>query len=130
MGLPGEASVLQTATSLKDIEEIFDDDSLSDLFGPSYMPNMTPVNATLDLRGLDATLEDTSGSDILIFRVPAAGINVMFDAPGIDREASEEQFEDWLRGERVPGVPNLVTDFLNVSILLSLHHAEIVDRGS
>ena len=51
----GPETVVQTTNSLNDLEEIFDDDSLADLF-PGYVPGVSAVTGAIDLRGLGAAL--------------------------------------------------------------------------
>ena len=109
----GTDTVVQTANSLTDLDELFDDSSLSDLF-PSYIPGVSAVGGALDIRGLTALATYAASSTSLRFAVPVAGIDVTFT--GADRDESQEMFEDWLRGKRVPGVDNAVTDLLQALV--------------
>jgi hypothetical protein len=110
----GPDSVVQTTNSLENIEEIFDDESLSVLF-PGYVPGVSDVTATVDLRKLPALLSYPAGSPDLRFVVPAAGVDVTFS--GADRDQSQELFEDWLKGKDVPGASNAaVTDLLQALV--------------
>jgi len=94
-------SAVETTNSITNLEELFDDESLQSLF-PSYVPGESAVIGVIDLRGLAAQLEYAVDSSDLRFRVPAAGTDVTFS--GGNRDESQEQFEDWLKGQSIPGV--------------------------
>ncbi len=107
-------TVVQTANSLKDIEEIFDNKSLAEIFD-GYIPDVSRVAAEIHLRGLKASLTYDAGKTDLRFVVATAGIDVTFS--GASRDESQELFEDWLKGQSVPGVSSsAVTDLLQALV--------------
>lgn len=110
----GGSTVVRTTNSLKDLEELYEDASLSAIF-PGYVSGVSAVNAAVDLRGLDTSISYAANSPALRFVVEAAGIDVTFN--GATRDESEEMFEDWLKGRNVPGVSSsLVTDLLQALV--------------
>jgi len=76
------------------VVDFFDNKSLSGFF-PNYTKN-SAVSARLDLRGLGVHIEYPGNSSSLIFRVPGSKFVIVFD--GATRDESQEQFEDWLKG--------------------------------
>jgi len=87
-------TVLSGTNSLTDFSELFDEDSLSELF-PGFTP-ASSFGAALDLRGVDALLSSPANSPTLRLQVPAIGIDVSFD--GSDLDDSQELLEAWLEG--------------------------------
>ena len=88
--------------SMKELGDLFSDESLEALFGASYVPGSSAVSAVLDLRGVTAKafyLEDEAD---LHFEVRAADVDETFTEA--TRDQSEAAFEDWLRGESDPSV--------------------------
>ena len=86
--------------SLKELGDLFSDESLEVLFGGGYVPGVSAVTAELDLRGVSASASYPSGLNELHFVVDAAGIDLIFT--GATRDESEAAFEEWLRGESDP----------------------------
>lgn len=89
-----DETVFQGTDKIFKVVDFFDDSSLEGFF-PDYTPN-SGVFARVDLRGLGVEVEYLPNSTVLIFRVPAAGLEVRFE--GATRNESQEQFEDWLKG--------------------------------
>lgn len=69
--------------------------------------------ATLNVRGLPAQVEYQSGSPVLAFRVPSLGIDLKFN--GATRSESEDQFEDWLKGEGSGLLTRMLKELARVS---------------
>ena len=91
--------------SILDVPDLLDADSLETDFGPPYIPESSAVEALVDLRGVSARGSYALDSAALRFEVPAAGIDVTFD--GVDRDASNDELEDWLKGDTsFPGAPS------------------------
>ena len=70
-------------------------ESLKSIF-PAYVNGTSPVDAVLNLRGVQAFGSFATGSPILRFRVPGAGIDQPFN--GGTRDESLRQLQDWFRG--------------------------------
>jgi len=69
--------------------------------------------------GVGTVIEFEANSSELIFRIPGKDFEVRFD--GGSRDESQEQFEDWLKGEfesaEAPG--KSLTRFLQITVALS-----------
>lgn len=114
IGVDGE-TVVETTNSIVQLNELFDDESLAALFPDDYIPDVSAVVGAVDLRGLAATLSYAADSSDLHFLVPTAGIDVTFS--GATRDQSQEQFEDWLKGQDIPDVSDLaITDLLQAFV--------------
>jgi hypothetical protein len=80
----------------------FDNKSLE--FFPDYTPD-SAVLARVDLRGVGLEVEYHQNSSVLIVRIPSKNFEVTFD--GGNRNESQEQFEDWLKGDfESPAAPS------------------------
>lgn len=95
ISIDGQPVVTRSTNRAREIPELFDDGSLIRI-DPGYDPN-DPVSASLDLRGLSASLSYAGANTALRLLVPGAGIDVSFD--GGSRDASEELLEDFLQGD-------------------------------
>jgi len=87
----------QGTDSLFKVVDFFDNTSLHEFF-PDYTSN-SAVFAKIDLRGVGLTVEYPQNSSVLIVRVPSRNFEVSFE--GANRNESQEQFEDWLKGNFV-----------------------------
>jgi hypothetical protein len=90
----GDALERRGVGSLKDFAELFDDESLSQLF-EGYTPGSS-VLAAVELRGVPAVISYDADSTTLDLVIPRV-LNVSFT--GATREDAQEQLEDFLRGE-------------------------------
>ena len=81
--------------SLFKVVDFFDNKSLKEFF-PDYTSN-SAVLARVDLRGIDLEVEYHQNSSVLIVRIPSKNFEVRFE--GANRNQSQEQFEDWLKGD-------------------------------
>ena len=93
----GAATSTNGVNSILDVPDLLDESSLTEDFGPSYIPDVSAVSGTINLRGLSAFGGFDADSATLAFSVPAAGVDVSFD--GGTRDESNDQLEDWLKGE-------------------------------
>ena len=109
-----------STSKLREVPELFDNASLGAL-DPTYDPN-DPVSAGVDLRGLPTLIGFDLNSTELFFQIPAIGLDVRFDAG--DRNASQEQFEEWLAGNFSS---LLADDALVTSVLQALVEYSPVD---
>jgi|GEM_PF-4324415 len=91
----GTDTVKEGTNSIIKVTEFFDNTSLEDIF-PDYTSNSS-VLALVNFRGLGTVIEFEANSSELIFRIPGKDFEVRFD--GETRDESQEQFEDWLKGE-------------------------------
>ena len=91
----GSDTAREGTNSLIKITEFFDNTSLEDIF-PEYTSNSS-VSALVNFRGVGTVVEFEANSTELIFRIPGKDFEVRFD--GETRDESQEQFEDWLKGE-------------------------------
>lgn len=91
----GSDTAREGTNSLIKMTEFFDNTSLEDIF-PEYTSNSS-VSALVNFRGVGTVVEFEANSTELIFRIPGKDFEVRFD--GETREESQEQFEDWLKGE-------------------------------
>ncbi len=92
----GTESATRETNRIGSIDGFFDRRVLEDLSNATYDPLFTAVVANIDLRGLDTVAEFQEGDTRLFVRIPSAGIDVSFD--GGDRDASVDEFIDWLDG--------------------------------
>jgi hypothetical protein len=86
-------------SSFKSVEKMieqFHDDSIRDFF-PAYQDNISPVDASVNYRGLPMGLNFALNSTTLIFTIPSLNINENFDGQG-DRERALELLEEYLKG--------------------------------
>ncbi len=89
--------------SLFKVVDFFDNKSLKEFF-PDYTPD-SAVLARVDLRGVGLEVEYHQNSSVLIVRIPSKNFEVTFD--GGNRNESQEQFEDWLKGDfESPAAPS------------------------
>ena len=87
--------VFEGTDSLFKVVDFFDNKSLNEFF-PDYTSN-SAVLARVDLRGIDLEVEYRQNSPELIVRIPSKNFEVRFN--GDNRNESQEQFEDWLKGD-------------------------------
>ncbi|HET7290294.1 MAG TPA: hypothetical protein VFJ67_07630, partial [Thermodesulfobacteriota bacterium] len=87
--------VFEGTDSLFKVVDFFDNKSLNKFF-PDYTSN-SAVLARVDLRGIGLEIEYRQNSSELIVRIPAKHFEVRFN--GGNRNESQEQFEDWLKGD-------------------------------
>jgi hypothetical protein len=107
ISIDGDPALRRSTNRARDIPELFDDSSLLQL-DPGYIPSDS-VSATLDLRGLAASVSYAVNDTALRLLVPAAGIDLSLD--GGSRDASQELLESFLQGNfETAGVST--TDFL------------------
>lgn len=79
----------------RDLPDFFDTSTLTAI-EPGYDATQA-VSASLDVRGLAASVNFDALQNELRFQVPGAGIDVSFDASS--RDAAVAALEDWLAGE-------------------------------
>jgi hypothetical protein len=79
----------------RNVPDLFDTNQLTRI-DPGYDPS-DAVSASLDLRGLRATLDFDALSNELRFAVPGAGIDVTFDSSS--RDAALNDLQEWLEGD-------------------------------
>ncbi|HVY55822.1 MAG TPA: hypothetical protein VHC46_08715 [Thermodesulfobacteriota bacterium] len=87
--------VFEGTDSLFKVVDFFDNKSLEEFF-PDYTSN-SAVLARVDLRGINLEVEYHQNSSVLTVRIPSKNFEVSFD--GGNRNESQEQFEDWLKGD-------------------------------
>lgn len=92
LAVDGEVATIGT-NRLREVPDLFDTDSLVKLF-PGYTP-VSDVTAGVDIRGLPARI-DFQGNALRL-QVGGAGLDLLFD--GGSRDASVQQFQDWLEGQ-------------------------------
>lgn len=91
----GTDTAREGTNSILKVTEFFDNTSLEDLF-PNYT-DTSSVTALVNFRGVGTVIQFEANSSELIFRIPGKDFEVRFD--GGSRDESQEQFEDWLKGE-------------------------------
>jgi len=97
--LDGQTGVNST-NSLGNVTDLFDEAALLALFPTAdYVPGFTAFSVALDLRGVASIVSYAENSGDLHFEVIVAGISLDFDAA--TRDLSEQEFEDWLKGNGV-----------------------------
>ncbi|GLQ31556.1 hypothetical protein [Litoribrevibacter albus] len=86
-------------SSFKSVDKMIDqfqNDSIRDIF-PSYVDNVTQVDANVNYRGLPMGLNFALNSTTLQFSIPSLNINENFDGQG-DRERALRLLEEYLKG--------------------------------
>ena len=113
----GSDTATEGTNSLINVTEFFDNTSLEDIF-PDYTPNSS-VSALVNFRGVGTVIEFEANSSELIFRIPGKDFEVRFD--GETRDESQEQFEDWLKGEfaSAEAPRKSLTRLLQITVALS-----------
>jgi len=113
----GSDTATEGTNSLISVTEFFDNTSLEDIF-PDYTPNSS-VSALVNFRGVGTVIEFEAKSSELIFRIPGKDFEVRFD--GETRDESQEQFEDWLKGEfaSAEAPRKSLTRLLQITVALS-----------
>ncbi len=113
----GSDTATEGTNSLISVTEFFDNTSLEDIF-PDYTPNSS-VSALVNFRGVGTVIEFEANSSELIFRIPGKDFEVRFD--GETRDESQEQFEDWLKGEfaSAEAPRKSLTRLLQITVALS-----------
>ena len=103
--------------SIFKVVDFFDNKSLKEFF-PDYTPD-SAVLARVDLRGVGLEVEYHQNSSVLIVRIPSKNFEVTFD--GGNRNESQEQFEDWLKGdfESLTAPSGKLTQLLHIVVALS-----------
>lgn len=91
----GTDTLRKGTNSILSVTEFFDNTSLEELF-PDYTPN-SGVFSRIDFRGVGAILTLEQNSTKLTFAIPGTDFSVSFE--GDTRDESQEQFEDWLKGD-------------------------------
>jgi len=103
--------------SIFKVVDFFDNKSLKEFF-PDYTPD-SAVLARVDLRGVGLEVEYHQNSSVLIVRIPSKNFEVSFEGAG--RNQSQEQFEDWLKGdfESLTAPSGKLTQLLHIVVALS-----------
>lgn len=94
VSIPGE----NTSRGFSDVEDLvnqLNNGGLDNLL-VGYVNDVTATNAQMNIRGVPAIGTYALNSSVLVFQVPATGINVSFS--GVDRDDSQDMFFDWLKG--------------------------------
>ena len=89
---PTTGSASAAFSSISSLADALQSQNLNNLV-KSYNTN-SAATATLNIRGLPATVTYQANSPVLRFAVPAAGINTTFN--GVTRDDSQIQFKDFL----------------------------------
>lgn len=102
--LVGGAAEKDGTNALRELPDIFDTDSLTELFG-AYDPTSQPLSAKLDLRGLPAVIDWTTPSApnqpyLLTVNIPGVPLLTFGSSDSTDPlEDALDKFEDWLHGD-------------------------------
>jgi hypothetical protein len=94
----------------EDVIQTFTNESLSEII-PGYVQDETAVAGELDFRGLLAFAGYEQADTALQVSIPCAGANLTFD--GGTREASEDEFEEFLLGEGEAALDDVLTEILS-----------------
>ncbi|PLX69244.1 MAG: hypothetical protein C0602_07460 [Denitrovibrio sp.] len=82
--------------SFSDFESVIDDLDLDQMEkNLSGYTETSAVRGYIDFRGIDINLSAAAGDTAIVLSIPAIGISETFS--GLDRDASIDQIEDWLK---------------------------------
>jgi len=97
ISVEANAAVNQGSDSFEKIEDLANALGNSGLQAivPEYGPD-SDMTAELDLRGVEASASYPGGSAVLTFAAPSCGVSETFS--GTDRDASEDLFTEYLKG--------------------------------
>ncbi len=91
----------KSTNSFLDVGSLFDEASLTALFGADYVVGVSEVVGNLNLRGVEVIVTYADGLSVLKVEIPTAGVE--FTLNGTTRDQSEAEFQAWLEGEGEQG---------------------------